>query len=463
MKEISIVRLHERPDALNTIASWIDRQWGAFSGRSLSETIYRFAREGDQQDLPITLVALDSDKPVGVATLRARDSVDWDPGVTPWICNVYVPEEERGGGVAGKLCEALETLAVTLGYTETYLATEISEGSLYHRLGYGEYKVFDDGKHRLHLLRRKLVNEVAVACIGGGVIGSAWAALFASYGLQVRVQDPREEAQATIRTMAERAALALGRTPESILQHVTFTTDLDEALAGVAFVQESGPDSLDFKQRVFADLDRRLPPSVIIASSTSELPISAIQSMCAHPERTVVGHPINPPYAVALVEVVGGGQTSDETLERTCAFYRSVGRAPLRVDRENRGFVANRLQIALLREALQMIVNREATVEQVDFALMHGIGARWAAVGMFGAYFLNLPAPDVQAWLAHFERIRFGEELVHTEPFPEWTPAVQKLIAEQWRARIDRTGRDVLLKERDAFCVALGRQRTGSR
>lgn len=299
-----------------------------------------------------------------------------------------------------------------------------------------------------------------VACVGSGTIGSAWAALFASHGLQVKVYDPSAHAETALRSMVTRAAMAMGRPADELLGRLKFTTDLSDALRDVSFVQESVPELLALKQRLYAELDRLLPPPVVIASSTSDLPISSIQVHCVHPERTVVGHPINPPYAVALVEVVGGGSTSEATIERACAFYRSLGRMPLRLDREVPGFVANRLQMALLREALQMVVRGEATIAQIDCALMHGIGVRWAAVGMFGAYLLNLPDRDVNAWLDHFEDFGCGAAIVHTEPFPDWSPEIRDTVAGQWRARVEQSGADALLAERDALAIELNRRRS---
>ncbi|MGD9599273.1 MAG: 3-hydroxyacyl-CoA dehydrogenase family protein [Steroidobacteraceae bacterium] len=301
-----------------------------------------------------------------------------------------------------------------------------------------------------------------VACIGSGTIGSAWAALFAGRGLAVRVYDPSADAEVTLRRMVARAAQAMQHPPEELGRRIRFTTDLSEALDGASFVQESGPEDLVLKQRLYAGIDRQLPPSVVIASSTSDLPMSSIQARCIHPERTVVGHPINPPYAVALVEVVGGRRTSAATIERACAFYRALGRRPLALDREAPGFVANRLQMAMLREALQMVARGEATVEQVDYALMHGIGVRWAAVGMFGAYFLNLPDRDVGAWLDHFEHFGFGESIVHTGPFPDWSSQLRATIAQQWQQRVQQVGAEALQRERDTLAIDLTHRRAGS-
>lgn len=463
MSQLSIVKLEDHPQALDIVAGWIDREWGRFSGRSLQETRQRFAREPAGEGLPTSYVALDGTAVVGVATLREHDSVRWDEQATPWVCNVYVPPEARGKSVAKQLCLALEAHARQLGYTKIFLATLMAADSLYHRMGYVRYRVHDALGYPMYLMTRELVPVTGgdtVACVGAGTIGSAWAALFASRGLRVNVYDPCSAAEVVLHEMATQAARALGQSHEELLQRFRFTTDLDQALHQACFVQESGPESLPLKQRLHADMDRRLPPSVVIASSTSDLPISEIQKDCLHPQRTVVAHPINPPYAVPLVEVVGGGKTTEETLERACAFYRALGRMPVRLDGEAPGFVANRLQMALLREALQMVARGQATIAQVDHVLMHGIGLRWAAVGMFGAYLLNLPSRDVDAWLDHLEQFDFGASLVHTGPFPEWSPRLRQSIAEQWRARVEPTGADVLLHERDSIAIELTRRRT---
>lgn len=301
--------------------------------------------------------------------------------------------------------------------------------------------------------------DQVVACVGSGTIGSAWAALFASRGLCVQVYDPSAAAEHTLREVLARAAQSLRCDSAVLSERVSFTTHLAGALDGVCFVQESGPEDIAIKRRLYAEIDGQLPPGIVIASSTSDLPMSSIQLDCTHPERTIVGHPINPPYAVALVEVVAGRRTSQATIERACAFYRAMGRQPLPLEREAPGFVANRLQMALLREALQMVAHEEASVAQVDFALMHGIGVRWAAVGMFGAYFLNLKDCDVHAWLDHFERFDYGASIVHTESFPEWSSQLRSTVARQWQERIEQAGAESLLQQRDTLAIELARRR----
>lgn len=288
-----------------------------------------------------------------------------------------------------------------------------------------------------------------VACIGAGLIGSAWAALFASRGCRVSVQDPSEAARARIDFTAARVAGLLGTQPREIRARIFFTTSLEEAIDGAEFVQESAPESLELKRQLLPRIAAIASPDAIIASSTSDYPISLVQPLCRHPERMLVGHPLNPPYAIPLVEVVGGKATSEQTIARACAFYRSVGRRPLRLERETTGFLVNRLQMAVTREALQLVARGEATIAEVDEALQGGIGPRFAAVGLFGGYILNVPDNDPDQWLAHIAEFDFGAELVHQGPFPEWTPALREKVAAQWRARIGSDGAAALLDRRD--------------
>ena len=298
-----------------------------------------------------------------------------------------------------------------------------------------------------------------IACVGGGLIGSAWAAQFAAKGFSVRVQDPNPDAETVLSEVVAEAAEALGVSRDSIAQRITFITDLAEAVGDADFIQESAPESLELKQRLFAEIDRMAPESAVIASSTSDFPMSLIQKDCCRPERTLVGHPINPPYAVPLVEVVPSPTTNRATIDRAVALYRVAGKQPLLLDREVTGFVANRLQMAVAREALQLVTRGEASVTAVDHALMHGVGPRFAAVGLFGGYILNIPGHDVERWLDHLAEFKFGEELVHSEPMPEWTPELRSVVASQWRERLRTVGTDALRRARDSMSLAIARLR----
>jgi carnitine 3-dehydrogenase len=152
-------------------------------------------------------------------------------------------------------------------------------------------------------------------------------------------------------------------------------------VAGAEFVQECAPENLELKQTLYARLGELVPTNVVIASSTSGLPMTDIQVRCPGPQRTVVGHPFNPPYLLPLVEVVGGAKTDPEAVKWVVDFYRIAGKAPLALSREIPGFIATRLQEAMWREVLHMVTNDEATVEQIDFAIVNGPGPRWAIMG----------------------------------------------------------------------------------
>ena len=147
----------------------------------------------------------------------------------------------------------------------------------------------------------------------------------------------------------------LGLSPKASPEHLWFTTDLSQALADVDFVQESTPDQRELKIKLFSDMDRATPRGSIIASSSAGLMMSVMQSDCAHPERCVVGHPLNPPHIIPLVEVVGGEKTSPETVQQAMSFYASIGRKPIHIRKEIVGHVANRLQAALYRELAFLI------------------------------------------------------------------------------------------------------------
>src|SRR5262245_7531258 len=188
-----------------------------------------------------------------------------------------------------------------------------------------------------------------IAIVGTGVIGASWAAQYLARGFDVIATDPGPNAEASLRHYVDAAWPALqqiGLAEKASPQRLAFTRNLHEAVSGADFVQENGPERKEFKIGLFADIDAAAPPDAILASSSSGLTMSAIQSACKRPERCVIGHPFNPPHLIPLVEVVGGEKTSSETVQRAIAFYASIGKKPIRVRKEVVGHVANRLQAA---------------------------------------------------------------------------------------------------------------------
>lgn len=229
----------------------------------------------------------------------------------------------------------------------------------------------------------------AVTSLGAGPIGGGWAAHFLARGYDVTAYihaRGEEDALMSVINTGWKSLTALGLAPGASLDRLTVTTDLEAAVQGAQFIQESAPERLEVKQALYARLGALAPRGCVIASSTSGLMMTDIQRDCPTPERTVIGHPFNPPYLLPLVEVVGGERTEPEAVTWAVAFYRHAGKAPLAMLREIPGFVATRLQEALWREALHMVANGEATPEQIDSALMNGPAPRMAVQGQCMAF-----------------------------------------------------------------------------
>jgi carnitine 3-dehydrogenase len=228
-----------------------------------------------------------------------------------------------------------------------------------------------------------------VTSIGAGPIGGGWAAFFLARGYQVRAYLHSMKEEKAFRSILDTAwpcLVDLGLAEGASLSNLTITDNLEDAVAGTEFVQESAPERLEIKQELYAQLGEIVPPEVVIASSTSGLPMSDIQARCSSPERTVVGHPFNPPYLLPLVEVVGGRLTTSDALYWVMEFYRIAGKEPLLLKKEIPGFIATRLQEALWREALHMVANGEASPEDIDRALRFGPAPRMAIQGQCMAF-----------------------------------------------------------------------------
>jgi 3-hydroxyacyl-CoA dehydrogenase len=223
-----------------------------------------------------------------------------------------------------------------------------------------------------------------IAIVGTGVIGASWAAEFLARGLDVIATDPAPNAEENLRKYVDQAWPALsdlGLSPKSSRNRLSFTRDLKEAVSGADLVQENGPERPDFKIKLFADIDAATPPESIVASSSSGLTMTVIQSGCSHPERCVIGHPFNPPHMIPLVEVVGGEKTSPQSIQRVIEFYTSIGKKPIHLRKEVVGHVANRLQAALYREVVNLIHLGVLDVADADTAVCWGPGLRWGVMG----------------------------------------------------------------------------------
>ena len=279
-------------------------------------------------------------------------------------------------------------------------------------------------------MARKSVEDVRyITTLGAGPIGAGWAAYFLAQGYDVTawIFDAAEEEK--LRGLIDAAWESLeelGLADGASRERLTVTTDLAAACANADFVQESVPENLALKQAMYEKLGALVPADVVISSSTSGLTMSDIQANCPTPERTVTGHPFNPPYLMPLVEIVGGRKSDPEAVQWVGRFYEHSGKAPLVMEKEVPGFVATRLQEAIWREALHMINAGEATVEQIDTAIVNGPGPRWAIMGPCMVYHVGGGEGGMRYCLEQFgPALKFPwTRLVAPELTPELTEVV---------------------------------------
>ncbi|CAJ9857660.1 3-hydroxyacyl-CoA dehydrogenase NAD-binding domain-containing protein [Burkholderia pseudomallei] len=238
-----------------------------------------------------------------------------------------------------------------------------------------------------------------IAVVGAGVIGASWTAFYLSKGFDVAVTDPAPGARERLD-----AALAnfLGERAGTLASRVAFEPTLDAALEGADFVQENGPERLDFKRELYRRIDARLPAHVLVASSSSGLKMSDIQTACdAHPQRCLVAHPFNPPHLIPLVELVGGAATSADAIARAKRFYDSLGKVTIVLNKERAGHVANRLAAALFREVYYLVGEGVVSVEDADKAVSWGPGLRWGLMGQSLVYHLGGGEGGIAHFLEH--------------------------------------------------------------
>src|SRR3977135_3333454 len=243
--------------------------------------------------------------------------------------------------------------------------------------------------------------ERNVAIVGTGLIGRAWAAIFARAGWNVRLTDPHGPTLAAAPRLIrdELHALArhgLARDPDGAVARGSVAASLREAVMDVEFVQENGPEDVGEKQIIFAELDKLAPPDALLVSSTSAITASRFTETLAGRARCLVGHPVNPPHLIPLVELCGAPWTSPQAVDRARRIYREIGQVPVTINREISGFVLNRLQGALLAEAFRLVGEGYISAEDLDHTVKDGLGLRWSFLGPFETIELNAPGgiPD---------------------------------------------------------------------
>ncbi|MBE7220410.1 MAG: 3-hydroxyacyl-CoA dehydrogenase, partial [Caulobacteraceae bacterium] len=278
-----------------------------------------------------------------------------------------------------------------------------------------------------------------------GVVGSAWAVVFARAGYAVRLYDLSPEAQAAARAGARDSLAALAAeglagsdAAEAVLGRITTPRSLEEAFAEADYVQESAPERVEIKRELYARLDTLVPPDVVIGSSTSGLPASSFTADMKTRARCLVVHPINPPQLIPLVELVPAPWTDPSAVERAAMLMRAVGQAPIRLSREINGFVVNRLQSAVLAEAFKLVADGICSAADLDSAVSDGLGLRWAFMGPFETIDLNAKA-GVAEYCRNLGPMYEGLAAEQSAVRP-WTQELVDVITRERRAAVPAEG-----------------------
>lgn len=307
-----------------------------------------------------------------------------------------------------------------------------------------------------------------IALVGGGLIGQAWAIVFARGGFEVMMYDASpvtiEQAQANIGArLDDLARFNLIGDPKELLGRIGYAIRLKDAVVGADYVQESVPERVEVKREVYAELDRFVGDEAIIGSSTSGIPASAFTENLACRARCLVAHPINPPYLHPLVELCPAPWTDKAVVDRTHALMTEVGQSPIRVEKEVPGFIANRLQGALLTMALKLVEEGYASVEDVDIAIKDGIGLRWSFMGPFETIDLNAPG-GVADYMARYGPLYEDIERSTAEPLA-WTEALAKRIeaARREALQVDHLGERSEWRDRHLMALASHKQLAAKR
>lgn len=299
-----------------------------------------------------------------------------------------------------------------------------------------------------------------VAAIGGGVIGNGWVATFLGSGRAVRLYDPVPDAGERTRAHVAGAwdqmvALGLASAGDEWASRLSVHDTLESALDGADFVQESTPERADVKQALFADIDRLAPPDVLVASSTSSMPITDLQAALSTADRFVLGHPFNPVHLIPLVEVGGGEGTAPQAVDIALALYAAMGKQPIRLQREIFGHIGNRLTAAMFREAVRLVAEGYASVGDIDKAIQHSFALKWAIQGQFATFHTSGGAGGLSAFLPKFAPGIVQRWSTMADP-PLQDAALQaKLVEQMEQAAAGRSVEDIAAHQDDKLMEIL--------
>src|SRR5207248_2719981 len=275
-------------------------------------------------------------------------------------------------------------------------------------------------------------------------------------GFDVVATDPAPNAEGNLRKYVNEAWEQLediGLSPGASRDRLSFTTNMKEALSQADLVQENGPERPDFKMKLYADMDEITPVDSLLASSSSGITPSVIQSKCKHPERVVIGHPFNPPHIIPLVEVVGGTKTSPDAVQQAMAFYAAIGKKPIHLKKELPGHVANRFQAALYREMLYLIQDNVLSVEDTDAAVSYGPGLRWGVMGQSLQWHLGGGAGGIKHFMDHLMDPLQG--MMKTLGTPNITPELKQTIIDGVMREAGERSVDQLAHDENGVLVGL--------
>jgi ketoreductase RED1 len=295
-----------------------------------------------------------------------------------------------------------------------------------------------------------------IAVIGAGAIGTSWIGLFLANGFNVVVNDPRPDVEeATLTGLKEIAPslASLGYNIDNLTKTLSFEKDLNKAVKDADFIQENGPENVGFKQDLYAGFESYLKPTALVFSSSSSIPATIFTAKMKNQSRVLIGHPFNPPHLIPLVEVVPGTNTSKEALEEAVRFYTSIGKKPIVIEKEIPGFVANRLQAALMRESVYLVSIGVVTMEHLDLIVSSSIGLRWAAAGPFKTFTLGGGPEGLPHFLKHLGPML--ENLWGLLGDPHFDKPTVDLLIEQVNNSYGKIPYEKLTSERDQQQLAV--------
>ena len=295
-----------------------------------------------------------------------------------------------------------------------------------------------------------------VCVIGAGVIGASWTALFLAHGLNVVVNDPQPNIETTLKGALLKIAPTLrelGLPHESLDRSLRFEPDLERAVAGADLVQENGPERPEWKQQLWARIENAVPKHALLLSSSSARPATEQGREMKDASRLLVGHPFNPPHLIPLVEIVPGERTDPDAIADAVAFYEALGKVPRVLKKEIQGFVANRLQRAIMREACYLVQESVVTIDELDDIVTSSIGLRWAVNGPFGSFHMGGGPKGLESFFQHLGKNMAAS--FNVIPPVELDEKLQHRIIDQAAASFGKIPIPQMERQRDNAQVAL--------